>query len=64
MMELYSNLSERQIHHGVGQLPSPKMGTLVVFPGRVISQVIDNKRMGDLGFEPLTSTVCRKLGQI
>jgi hypothetical protein len=25
-----------------------------------MAQVVDNKRMGDRGLEPLTSTVCRK----
>jgi hypothetical protein len=42
-------------------LPSPDMvtvlGTPVVLPGKGIVQVVDNKGMGDTGFEPVTSTV-------
>jgi hypothetical protein len=40
--EIYSHLSERHLHHVVGQLPGPKMGTLlgtpVVLPGRSMAQ--------------------------
>lgn len=43
--EIYSHLSERHLHHVVGQLPGPKMGTLlgtpVVLPGRGITQVVE-----------------------
>ena len=63
--EIYSHFSERHLHHVVGQLPGPKMGTLlvtpVVLPGRGIVQIIGKEVVGDRGFEPLTSTVCRKL---
>jgi integrase len=59
--EVYAHLSERHLHHIVGQLPPQKMGTIlgtpVVLPGRGIVQVVDNKVVGDTGFEPVTSTV-------
>jgi len=35
------------------------LGTPVVLPGQKITRVVDKKRMGDRGFEPLTLTVCR-----
>jgi len=59
--EIYAHLSDRHLHQVVDQLPGPKMGTLlgtpVVLPGRGMAQVIENKRVGDAGFEPATSTV-------
>ena len=43
------------------ELPPQKMGTILgiiaVLPGKGIVQVVDNKGMGDTGFEPVTSTV-------
>jgi hypothetical protein len=33
------------------------------FPGRGILPVVDNEGMGDRGLEPVTSPVCKKLGQ-
>ena len=29
--EIYAHLSERHLHHVVGQLPGPKMGTLLAY---------------------------------
>ena len=62
--EVNAHLSERHLHDVVGLLPGPKMGAFlgapVVLPGRGISQVVDKKVVGDTGFEPVTSTVCRK----
>jgi len=59
--EVYAHLSERHLHGIVGQLPPQKMGTILgtiaVLPGKEIVQVVDNKVVGDRGFEPLTSTV-------
>ena len=59
--EVYAHLSERHLHHIVGQLPPQKMGTILgtiaVLPGKGIVQVVDNKVVGDTGFEPVTSTV-------
>jgi hypothetical protein len=61
--EIHSQLSERHLHGVAGQLPGPKMGTLlgtpVVLPGRAMAQVVDKKVVGDRGFEPLTPTVCK-----
>lgn len=39
------------------RLPGSNLGTTVISPDKEITQVIDNKGMGDRGFEPLTSTV-------
>ena len=59
--EIYAHLSERHLHHVVSMLPSPKPVTVlvtpVVLPGKGIVQVVDNKVVGDTGFEPVTSTV-------
>lgn len=59
--EIYAHLSDRHLHHVVSMLPSPKpvrvLVTPAVLPGKGIAQVIDNKGMGDAGFEPATSTV-------
>ncbi len=59
--EIYAHLSEKHLHSVVGQLRGPKMGTLlgtpVVLPAKGITQVVDNKVVGDTGFEPVTSTV-------
>jgi hypothetical protein len=66
---MYQPLSEflnlgrltRKVVHDVGRFPSPKPVTVlvtpVVLPGRGIVQVVDNKVVGDTGFEPVTSTV-------
>jgi len=59
--EIYSHLADRYLQMVVNKLPSPKLGTNlgtpIVLPGRGIAQVVDNKGMGDTGFEPVTSTV-------
>jgi site-specific recombinase XerC len=59
--EIYSHLSDRHLHGVIGQLPGPEMGAnlgvVAVLPGRAVAQVIENKKMGDTGFEPVTSTV-------
>jgi hypothetical protein len=41
----------------IHQLPGSNLSTPVVLPGRTMAQGIDNKRVGDTGFEPVTSTV-------
>ncbi len=42
-------------------LPGPNLGTVLgtphVLEGDQIAQVIENKMVGDTGFEPVTSTV-------
>ncbi|MFQ6109679.1 MAG: tyrosine-type recombinase/integrase [Candidatus Aminicenantales bacterium] len=59
--EMYPHLSDRPLHHVVSMLRSPKPVTVLVtvgiFDDRWIPQVVENKRMGDTGFEPVTSTV-------
>jgi hypothetical protein len=64
--EFYSSFSGRPLYHVASQLPPQKMGTILgtiaVLPGKGIVQVVDNKVVGDTGFEPVTSTVCRKDG--
>jgi hypothetical protein len=37
------------------------LGTTAILPDKKTTQVIDNKGMGDTGFEPVTSTVCKLL---
>ena len=62
--QIYAHLSDQHLSELVNQLPGPKMGTIlgtpVVLPSRKIAEVVDNKVGGDRGFEPLTSSVCRK----
>jgi len=45
-------------------LPGPNLGTVLGTPnileGDQIAQVIENKVVGDAGFEPATSTVCKR----
>ncbi len=59
--EIYSHLSDKHLHGVVGQLPGPSLGTVLgtpaILPGRAIAQVVDNKVVGDTGFEPVTPTV-------
>jgi site-specific recombinase XerD len=59
--EIYSHLSEHHLHYVVRQLPGPNLGTILdtkaILPGRAMAQVVDNKVVGDTGFEPVTSTV-------
>jgi hypothetical protein len=42
----------------------PKMGTIlgtpVIYPTKVFTQVVDNNVVGDTGFEPATSTGCKR----
>jgi hypothetical protein len=62
--EIYAHLSDKHLHHVVSLLPSPNLGIVLgisaVLPGKGITQVVDNKMVGDTGFEPVTSTVCRR----
>jgi hypothetical protein len=62
--EIYAHLSDKHLHHVVSMLPSPNMVTVLVtpavLPGKGITQVVDNKMVGDTGFEPVTSTVCKR----
>jgi len=48
----------------VSLLPSPNLGivlgTHAILPEKGITQVVDNKVVGDTGFEPVTSTVCKR----
>ena len=52
-------------HCDVSLLPSPNMGIILGTPyileGDPIVQVIENKMVGDTGFEPVTTTVCKKM---
>ena len=62
--EIYAHLSDKHLYHVVSMLPSPNMVTVLVTPvilqGKGITQVVDNKMVGDTGFEPVTSTVCKR----
>jgi hypothetical protein len=62
--EIYAHLSDKHLHHVVSMLPSPNMVivlvTPAVLPGKGIMQVVENNMVGDTGFEPVTSTVCKK----
>jgi len=59
--EIYAHLSDKHLHHVVSMLPSPKPVTVLVtvenFGERALTQVVENKGVGDAGFEPATSTV-------
>ncbi|MFC2165614.1 tyrosine-type recombinase/integrase [Acidobacteriota bacterium] len=59
--EIYSHLNKKHLHEAVRQLSDLNLGTiLVTMPEseqRKKSQVVDNKVVGDTGFEPVTSTV-------
>lgn len=59
--EIYAHLSDKHLHHVVSLLPSPNLGIVLgrpaILPSKGISQVVDNKMVGDTGFEPVTSTV-------
>jgi hypothetical protein len=33
-----------------------------ILPGRASAQVVEKRMVGDTGFEPVTSTVCKKHG--
>ncbi len=62
--EVYAHLTDKHLHHVVSMLPSPNMVTVLVTPDDFfapeITQVVDNKVVGNTGFEPVTSTVCKK----
>ena len=62
--EIYAHLSDKHLYHVVSLLPSPNLGIVlgipVILPGSGITQVVDNKMVGDTGFEPVTSTVCKR----
>jgi hypothetical protein len=62
--QIYAHLSDQHLSELINQLPDTKMGTIlgtpVVLMGRVMAQMVDNKVVGDTGFEPVTSTVWRK----
>ena len=62
--EVYAHLSDKHLYHVVSLLPSPNMVTVLVTPSDFVApeipQVVDNKMVGDTGFEPVTSTVCKK----
>ena len=62
--EIYAHLSDKHLYHVVSLLPSPNLGivlgTPAILPVKGITQVIEKKVVGDTGFEPVTSTVCRK----
>jgi hypothetical protein len=62
--EIYAHFSDKHLHHVVSLLQSPNVGIVLgrptILPGRGITQVVDNKMVGDTGFEPVTSTVCKR----
>jgi len=62
--EIYAHLIDKHLYHVVSMLPSPNMVTVLVtpavLPGKGITQVIEKKLVGDTGFEPVTSTVCKR----
>jgi len=62
--EIYLHLSDMHLHTVVRMLPGPNLGTAVgthyVFEGVRIAEVFGKKVVGDTGFEPVTSTVCKK----
>jgi hypothetical protein len=59
--EVYAQLSDKHLYHVLFMLASPNMVTVLVtpavLPGKGITHVVDNKMVGDAGFEPATSTV-------
>jgi hypothetical protein len=59
--EIYAYLSDKYLHQVVSMLPSPNLGTVMGIPAilqkKGIAQVVENKVVGDAGFEPATSTV-------
>jgi hypothetical protein len=61
--QIYAHLSDQHLSDLINQLPGPILGTLldtpIILPGRGMAQVIEKKLVGDTGFEPVTSTVCR-----
>jgi hypothetical protein len=52
------------LHHIVRMLPGSNLGTVLVTPDDFmapeIPQIVDKKMVGDTGFEPVTSTVCKR----
>ncbi len=62
--EIYPHLSDKHLYHVVSMLPSPNMVTVLVTPDDFfapeITQVVDNNVVGDTGFEPVSSTVCKR----
>jgi hypothetical protein len=62
--EIYAHLSDKHLYHVVSLLSSPNvdtlLGTLAILPEKGITQAVDNKMVGDTGFEPVTSTVCER----
>jgi hypothetical protein len=63
-IEIYSHLLEHHLHHVVRQLPGWNLDTILetraILPGRGMVQVVENKVVGDTGFEPVTSTEAQK----
>ena len=62
--EIYSHLSDKHLHSVICMLPGPNLGTALGTPKDFVApeipQVVDNKVVGDTGFEPVTSTVCKR----
>ena len=58
--EIYSHLSDRHLHSVICMLPGPNLGTTSFLESSEITQVIEKKVVGDTGFEPVTSTVCKR----
>ncbi len=62
--EIYAHLSDKHLYHVVSLPPSPNIVTVLVTPDDFlapeITQVVEKKVVGDTGFEPVTSTVCKR----
>ncbi len=61
--EIYAYLSDKHLYHVVSLQPSPNIVTVLVTPADLVAseipQVVEKKVVGDTGFEPATSTVCK-----
>lgn len=53
--EIYAHLSDKHLHHVVSLLPSKNVGIVLGIPA-----VLEKEMVGDTGFEPGTSTVCKR----
>jgi len=65
--EIYAHLNDKHLFHILSLLFSPNMITVLVTPDNLVApeikQVVEKNVAGDTGFEPVTSTVCRRHGK-
>ena len=62
--KIIAHLSNKHLYHVVFLLSSPNLcivlGTPYILEGEQIAEVVEKKVVGDRGFEPPTSTVCKR----